>query len=324
MTPRAESALLEVDHLVKHFPLRRGLFSRVHAWVRAVDDVSFDLHAGETLGLVGESGSGKTTLGRSVLLLEEPTSGKLCFDGVDLISLRPSALRRTRRRMQFIFQDPYGSLNPRMRVESIVGEGMRIHSLARGAELRRRVAEILDQVGLPPSAMSRYPHEFSGGQRQRIGIARALSVDPSLIVCDEPVSALDVSVQAQVLNLLMEIRARRRLSYLFISHDLSVVRHISHRVAVMYLGQIVESGGVDELFSQPRHPYTQALLSAVPTRDPERKRLRILLPGEPPSPTDPPKGCRFHPRCPVAEKLCAVEEPPWKQRSATHSYRCIH
>ena len=302
--------LLEVEGLVKHYE-SRGFLQGKHPPVRAVDGVSFTVGRGETLALVGESGCGKTTVGRTLLRLQEPTAGKASFDGTDLFALSGSALRAMRRRLQIVFQDPYSSLDPRMTIGDSVAEGIEIHGLAKGAAVRARVEALLAEVGLDASYVDRYPHEFSGGQRQRIGIARALAVEPSFIVCDEPVSALDVSVQAQVLNLLGDLQKSRGLSYLFIAHDLAVVRQLAHRVAVMYLGRIVEIGPTDDVLSRPRHPYTQALLSAVPEPDPTRARTRLVLAGEPPSPSSPPSGCAFHPRCfhPKKDARCSAERP---------------
>jgi len=303
-------ALLAVRNLVKHFPVKAGLLGRPVEQVRAVDGVSFDLAAGETLGLVGESGCGKSTTGRCILRLIEPTSGDVRFDGRSVTAMSPGELRQLARGMQIIFQDPYASLNPRMSVGAIVGEALTIHGLARNArEYDARVVELLETVGLRAEHRGRYPHEFSGGQRQRIGIARALAVKPRLIVCDEPVSALDVSIQAQVINLLEDLQRQFGLSYLFIAHDLSVVEHISRRVVVMYLGRIVETASAQELYAAPRHPYTEALLSAVPIPDPDAKRKRIVLQGDVPNPMRPPAGCHFHPRCPHAMERCRVEAP---------------
>ncbi len=302
--------LIEVRNLKKYFPVRKGVFSRVVAHVRAVDDVSFTIGPGETLGLVGESGCGKTTAGRSLLRLIEPTSGKVTYNGNNLLTLPPSQMRQFRRDLQIIFQDPYSSLNPRMTVGAIVAEGLVVHGLGTKAERLEKVRDALQKVGLDPGYINRYPHEFSGGQRQRIGVARALVLEPKFIVCDEPVSALDVSVQSQVVNLLVELKEKYGIAYLFISHDLSVVQYISDRVAVMYLGEIVETAKSEELYARPLHPYTQALLSAVPVPDPERKRTRIILQGDVPSPLHPPPGCRFHPRCPVAiQGLCDAQVP---------------
>jgi oligopeptide/dipeptide ABC transporter ATP-binding protein len=305
MTP-----LLEVRDLVKYYS-STGLFGRSAPPVRAVDGVSFDVAPGETLALVGESGCGKSSVGRTIIRLQEPTSGKALFEGQDVFSLDRATLRGLRRRMQIIFQDPYSSLNPRMRVGAAIAEGIEIHRLAPRAQIPARVAALLEEVGLDPGYARRYPHEFSGGQRQRIGIARALAVQPAFIVCDEPVSALDVSVQAQVLNLLSDLQRQRGLSYLFIAHDLAVVRQIAHRIAVMYLGRIVEQGPTDELLSNPHHPYTVALLSAVPEPDPSSRRKRIVLGGDLPSPSNPPPGCPFHTRCfhPLKSERCRTEVP---------------
>jgi oligopeptide/dipeptide ABC transporter ATP-binding protein len=305
----ASLPLLEVDGLKKHFPVRKGVFSRVVGQVHAVDGIGFTIAEGETLGLVGESGCGKSTAGKAILKLIEPTAGTVRLRGERIDHLGPRAMRPYRREMQVVFQDPYASLNPRLSVGEIVAEPLVNFAISRGAALKERVAELFAKVGLRAEAMRRYPHEFSGGQRQRIGIARALALNPSLIICDEPVSALDVSVQAQVVNLLRDLQQELRLSYLFVAHDLAVVEHISHRVAVMYLGKIVELAAKDALFSAPLHPYTEALLSAVPLPDPDASRKRIILSGEVPSPIAPPAGCRFHTRCPYAEERCRVEEP---------------
>jgi len=316
--------LLEIQNLKVHFPVQQRLFGRAKEFVRAVDDVSFSIAPGETVGLVGESGCGKTTLGRAVIKLIEPTSGRIVFDGEDIAGLSGAELRARRRRFQMIFQDPYGSLDPRLTVADIIGEALDIHGLAADATARRqRIEALLKDVGLDSSHAERYPHEFSGGQRQRIGIARALAVEPRLIVCDEPVSALDVSVQAQIINLLQDLQREHGIAYLFVAHDLAVVEHISHRILVMYLGRIVESGDARILCRSPRHPYTQALLSAVPVVDPDSKRQRILLAGDVPSPIHPPGGCPFHPRCPVAEARCKTEVPPLREiepgrRAACH------
>ncbi len=319
----AGDVILEVRDLVKHFPVTKGfLFQRAVGAVRAVDGVSFTVREGETLGLVGESGCGKTTTGRLILRLMEPTAGEVIFQGHNVLRLNKEELRRLRRDMQIIFQDPYSSLNPRMTVGDIVGEPLEIHRLARGREKLRRVQELLEIVGLSPYHVNRYPHEFSGGQRQRIGIARALAVNPKLVICDEPVSALDVSIQAQVINLLEELQREFKLTYIFIAHDLSVVKHISDRIAVMYLGKIVELAPADELFENPQHPYTEALLSAVPIPDPEVKRERIILPGDVPSPVNPPSGCRFHTRCMYAVDRCRTEEPPFQEVFPGHWVAC--
>jgi oligopeptide/dipeptide ABC transporter ATP-binding protein len=324
LPPPPAAPLLSVRGLTKHFEPRGGPFAPRGTLTRAVDGVSLDIAAGETLGLVGESGCGKTTFGRCILRLIEPTSGEIRFDGRDLRALDREALRRTRREMQIVFQDPFASLDPRMTVGAIVREGLTIHALAEGAAADARVAQLLEEVGLHGDAAARYPHEFSGGQRQRIGIARALAVEPRFIVCDEPVSALDVSVQAQVINLLQDLQRARGLAYLFIAHDLSVVEHIADRVAVMYLGKVVELASRDALFSAPLMPYTQALLSAVPVPDPGTKRRRIVLTGDVPSPANPPTGCAFHPRCqhPAKDATCAGSAPPLEQKSASHWAAC--
>jgi oligopeptide/dipeptide ABC transporter ATP-binding protein len=315
--------LLEVQNLRVHFPVKQGVFARVRGHVRAVDDVSLTVAAGETVGLVGESGCGKTTLGRAVIRLVEPTGGTIRFEGEDLTRLRGAALRAKRRHFQMIFQDPFSSLNPRLTVGESIGEALDLHRLTPTREARRqRIGELLAGVGLDAAQAERFPHEFSGGQRQRIGIARALAVEPRLIVCDEPVSALDVSVQAQVVNLLQDLQRDRGLAYLFISHDLAVVEHLSHRIVVMYLGRIVEVGPAKELCRTPRHPYTQALISAVPVVDPDAKRQRIILAGDVPSPIHPPGGCPFHPRCPVAEARCRTEVPPLRETACDRLVAC--
>jgi oligopeptide/dipeptide ABC transporter ATP-binding protein len=320
-----DAPLLSVRDLKKHFATGGGWFARRQNPVRAVDGVSFDVAAGETLGLVGESGCGKSTTGRVILRLLEPTAGTVRFEGDDVFALDASSLRRLRRRIQIIFQDPFSSLNPRMTIGAIVREGLTIHRIAEGAAADARVRELLDEVGLRPEYASRYPHEFSGGQRQRVGIARALSVEPRFIVCDEPVSALDVSVQAQVVNLLQDLQRDRGLSYLFIAHDLSVVEHIADRVAVMYLGKIVELAAAEALYREPLMPYTQALLSAVPVPDPEIKKHRIVLEGDVPSPANPPPGCVFHPRCthPQKDAACSAIVPPLEEKAPGHWAACI-
>ncbi len=316
------TALLEVESLTKHFPVRRGPLRRATGWVRAVDGVDLALHEGECFALVGESGSGKTTLGRAVIRLIEPTSGRLRFRGEDLLALSPRELRRRRRGFQFIFQDPYGSLNPRMRIGRILSEPLEVHDVVPRRRRPERVAELLELVGLAADDAARYPHEFSGGQRQRIGIARAIASEPDLIIADEPVSALDVSVRAQIINLLADLQKRLGLTLLLIAHDLAVVEQISDRVGVLYLGRLVEIGPTREIFARPRHPYTVSLLSAVPVAIPGGSRRRIVLPGEPPSPVSPPSGCRFHPRCPIAGERCATEEPTLDAQGEGHRAAC--
>lgn len=314
--------LLEVTGLRKHYPIRGGFFGRVTGQVRAVDGVDLTLAAGRTLGLVGESGSGKTTLGRCVLRLIEPTAGSVAFEGLDVLKFNARAMRAARRQMQIVFQDPYSSLNPRMTVGSIVGEPFAIHKLARGQQRKDQVAELLGRVGIEPAAMKKYPHEFSGGQRQRIGIARALALKPKMIVADEPVSALDVSIQAQILNLLVDLQKQFQMAYLFIAHDLRIVEHISDTVAVMYLGRIVEYATTAALFSSPAHPYTRALMDAIPVIDPATRRTRVIVPGDIPSPAAPPPGCHFHPRCPVAVDMCRTMEPPLIDIGGGHLAAC--
>jgi oligopeptide/dipeptide ABC transporter ATP-binding protein len=314
--------LLSVRNLVKYFPIYKGLFSRKLGDVKAVDDISFDLGHTQTLGLVGESGCGKTTAGRTILRLLEPTSGEAIFNGTNIFETSSRELRALRREMQIIFQDPYSSLNPRMTVETIIGDALQVHGIAKGEEMRDRVKSLLSRVGLQPRYVSRYPHEFSGGQRQRIGIARALALNPKFIVCDEAVSALDVSIQAQVINLLEELQEEYQLSYLFIAHDLAVVRHLSDRIAVMYLGKIVEQSDCDTLFKRPAHPYTQALLSAIPIPNPRKKSQRIILEGDVPSPINPPSGCRFHTRCPAVFSRCKETLPQLTEVEPGHYVAC--
>jgi oligopeptide transport system ATP-binding protein len=320
----ANETLLRVDNLVKHFPIYQGVIRRQVGAVHAVDGVSFDVYKGETLGLVGESGCGKSTTGRTILRLYKPTDGHVYYDGTDLASLSEKEMRKMRRKLQIIFQDPYASLNPRMTVADIIGEPLIVHKVASGKEVQERVQELLALVGLNPAFADRYPHEFSGGQRQRISVARSLSLQPDLIICDEPVSALDVSIQAQVINLLEDLQEQFGLTYLFSAHDLSVVRHISNRVAVMYLGVIMELAERNELYDHPLHPYSQALLSAVPIPDPvaEERRQRVILEGDVPSPVNPPSGCRFRTRCPIAEGICAEEKPEWREVKPGHFVAC--
>jgi len=315
--------LLIVKDLVKYFPVRSGILQRVSAWVQAVDKVSFSVKEGETLGMVGESGCGKTTVGRSILRLIEPTSGAVEFDGQDVIKMKPKELKLARRNMQIIFQDPYASLNPRLPIGESVMEGLQIHKIGHPKERWDIAVNMLKKVGLEDYHSRRYPHEFSGGQRQRIGIARALALQPKFIICDEPVSALDVSIQSQVLNILKDLQQEFGLTYLFIAHNLSVVEHISDRVAVMYLGKMVELTGRDVLFREPLHPYTKALMSAIPAADPGLKRERIILKGDVPSPLNPPKGCRFHPRCPVVMDVCSQSEPPLLEVKPGHWVACF-
>ncbi len=323
MTTDKGEYLLEVRNLRKYFPIRGGVLSRVVANVKAVEEVSFTVKPGEVVGLVGESGSGKTTAGRSILRLIEPTGGEVIFNGTDVTKLSKSQMREYRKEMQIIFQDPFASLNPRMTVGDIIGEAFTIHNLARGREKEERVASLLEKVGLSPSHMRRYPHEFSGGQRQRIGIARALAVDPQFIVADEPVSALDVSIQAQVVNLLQDLKEELGLTLLFIAHDLSVVEYISDKVVVMYLGRVMEIAPAHELYANPVHPYTEALLSAVPIPDPTVERKRVILQGDIPSPINPPSGCVFRTRCPLAVEECAKVVPPLEEVSPGHFKACI-
>lgn len=314
--------LLVVQNLKTYFPVRAGVFQRVVAWVKAVDDVSFTVKEGETFGLVGESGCGKTTVSRSILRLIPATAGTVFFDGQDVFNLRSNELKALRRNMQIVFQDPYSSLDPRMPIGDIIAESLQIHGMKDRKQRNVIVQELLAKVGLNPYHAHRYPHEFSGGQRQRIGIARALALNPRFIVCDEPVSALDVSIQSQILNLLKELQREFGFSYLFVAHDLSVVEHISDRVGVMYLGKLVEVTSREDLYREPLHPYTQALMSAIPVPNPRRKRERIVLKGEVPSPLNPPSGCRFHPRCPIAEAICKQEEPLFEEKRPGHYVAC--
>lgn len=317
--------LVEVKNLKKYFPITRGVvFQRHIGDIKAVDDVNFQIQKGETLGLVGESGSGKTTIGRTILRLHEPTSGEIWFDGQDITTLQQSELRTRRRKMQMIFQDPYASLNPRMTIGTIIGEPLEVHDGLKGAVKNNRIKELLELVGINPSLVNRYPHEFSGGQRQRIGIARALALNPDLIICDEPIASLDVSIQSQVVNLLQKLQAELDLTYLFIAHDLSMVRHISDRMAVMYLGKLMELANGKEIAANPLHPYTKALMSAVPVPDPEveDKRQRIILEGDIPSPANPPTGCNFNTRCPVAKEICFQSEPEFKEVAPGHFAAC--
>jgi oligopeptide/dipeptide ABC transporter ATP-binding protein len=322
MTAAAETPLLSVRNLVKHFPVKKGILQQTVGQVHAVDGISFDIAEGETLGLVGESGCGKSTAGKAILKLIEPTAGEIRVNGERIDGLSRHEMRPYRRELQVVFQDPYSSLNPRLRIRDIIGEPLKNYGIAQGRALNDRVEMLAGKVGLRPEALDRYPHEFSGGQRQRIGIARALALNPGLIICDEPVSALDVSVQAQVINLLGDLQKEFGLSYLFIAHDIAVVEHISRRIAVMYLGKIVELADRASLFSRPQHPYTEALLSAVPVPDPEAAKKRIILRGDVPSPINPPSGCRFHTRCPYAFDRCSQEEPPMQEVLPGHHVAC--
>lgn len=315
-------SLLKVDNLVKYFPIKKGVFRRTVGWVKAVDDVSFEVYEGETLGLVGESGCGKTTTALTILRLEEPTKGQVIFNGRDIIKMKKSEMRKERKNMQIIFQDPYSSLDPRMKIKDIIAEGILTHNLLNHRERYKKVGKLLERVGLDPECMDCFPHEFSGGQRQRIGIARALALEPKIIMCDEAVSALDVSIRSQIINLLKDLQKEFNLTYLFIAHDLSVIKYISDRVVVMYLGKIVEIANKKELFTNTMHPYTQALISAVPVPNPDYKKERIILQGDVPSPANPPKGCRFHPRCFKVMKICSEIEPKLIEIKEGHFCAC--
>jgi len=316
------NSLLEVKNLVKYFPIKKGVFRKTVGWIKAVDDISFEVYEGETLGLVGESGCGKTTTALSILRLEEPTNGQVIFDGKDVIKMKKSDMRKERKDMQIIFQDPYSSLDPRMKIKDIIAEGMLTHKMVNSKQKYKRVGELLEKVGISAEYMDRFPHEFSGGQRQRIGIARALALEPKIIMCDEAVSALDVSIRSQIINLLKDLQSEFQLTYLFIAHDLSVVKYISDRVVVMYLGKIVEIADKKELFTNTMHPYTQALISAVPVPNPDYKKKQIILKGDVPSPANPPKGCRFHPRCSKVIKICSEVEPKLKEVKDGHFCAC--
>ncbi len=322
MTAKENEPLLKVEGLKKYFPVTSGFFSKVTGHVKAVDNISFIVNEGETIGMVGESGCGKTTAGRTIIRLIEPTDGSIFFKGQDIMKLKGDDLKAMRRNMQIIFQDPYSSLNPRKTVLEIVGEALEVHGIAKGSERDDIVASLVEKVGLSSRYVNRYPHEFSGGQRQRVGVARAIALKPSLIICDEPVSALDVSIQAQVINLLIDLREEMNLSYIFVAHDLSVVKHISDRIIVMYLGRLVEMAKTEDLFNHPRHPYTEALLSAIPEPDPTVKKNRIVLTGDVPSPINPPSGCHFHPRCPKRKDICSKEEPAVRS-VGEHHFKCI-
>jgi oligopeptide/dipeptide ABC transporter ATP-binding protein len=315
-------SLLKVDNLVKYFPIKKGVFRRTVGWVKAVDDVSFEVYEGETLGLVGESGCGKTTTALTILRLEEPTKGQVIFDGRDIVKMKKADIRKERKNMQIIFQDPYSSLDPRMKIKDIIAEGILTHNLLNHRERYKKVGKLLERVGLDPECMDCFPHEFSGGQRQRIGIARALALEPKIIMCDEAVSALDVSIRSQIINLLKDLQKEFNLTYLFIAHDLSVIKYISDRVIVMYLGKIVEIANKKELFTNTMHPYTQALISAVPVPNPDYKKERIILKGDVPSPANPPKGCRFHPRCYKVMKICSEIEPKLTEIKEGHFCAC--
>jgi len=317
------NSLLEIKNLVKYFPIKKGVFKRTVGWVKAVDDVTFEVYEGETLGLVGESGCGKTTTALSILRLEEPTNGQVIFDSRDITKMKKSDMRKERKNMQIIFQDPYSSLNPRIKIKDIIAEGMLTHGILKNTKERyKRVRELLDKVGIPAEYMDRFPHEFSGGQRQRIGIARALALEPKIVMCDEAVSALDVSIRSQIINLLKDLQSEFKLTYLFIAHDLSVIKYICDRVVVMYLGKIVEIADKKELFADTMHPYTQALISAVPVPNPDYKKEQIILKGDVPSPANPPKGCRFHPRCSKAMKICSEIEPKLNEVKERHFVAC--
>ena len=316
------NSLLQVKNLVKYFPIKKGVFKRTVGWIKAVDDVSFEVYEGETLGLVGESGCGKTTTALTILRLEEPTKGQVIFNNKDIIKLKKRDMRKERKDMQIIFQDPYSSLNPRIKIKDIIAEGILTHKIVNSREKYKRVGELLEKVGISPEYMDRFSHEFSGGQRQRIGIARALALEPKIIMCDEAVSALDVSIRSQIINLLQDLQKEFNLTYLFIAHDLSVIKYISDRVVVMYLGKIVEIADKKELFADTMHPYTQALVSAVPVPNPDYKKERIILKGDVPSPANPPKGCRFHPRCSKAMKICSEVEPKLEEVKSGHFCAC--